>query len=91
MPRTLAALGLVALLASPIPVLAGQRRNPTRCSDYATREQARQALQRGETWLDHDRDGIPCETHFSTPRPSASPRPTRSPRPSPTPTRTPRR
>lgn len=86
MPRTLAALGLIALLASPIPVLAGQRRNPTRCSDYATREQAQAALQRGETWLDHNRDGRACDNHnFTGTQGSPSPRPTRSPRPSPTP------
>ncbi len=82
--RTLAALGLIALLTVPLPVLAGQRR--TRCADYATREQAQAALQRGETWLDRNNDGRACDNHnFTGTQTRPSPRPTTTPTPRATP------
>lgn len=50
----------VVLIASTVTV--AEARNPTRCSDYSTWEEAQAALKRGEYWLDRDNDGIACES-----------------------------
>lgn len=75
---------VIALIA--LPAIAQRRRNPTRCSDYATQAEAQAALQRGETWLDHNRNGEACEAHFNQRNPNTPrPRPTTTPTPRTTP------